>query len=124
MDWSYLRNRVRSFVGLPSVTIKRFPQFPDLYIEFTSELRKVARGSMNVTDGFVTHETHRKQKILDLISLFDSGDLNLVRTCKFVSNRNLRLCLSDTTSPHGAYCHAGLPGSALGFVTPTYRRIS
>ncbi|KAG1784377.1 uncharacterized protein HD556DRAFT_1315135 [Suillus plorans] len=34
---------------------------------------------MNVTDGFVTHETHRKQKILDLISLFDSGDLNLIQ---------------------------------------------
>ncbi|KAG2155199.1 uncharacterized protein EDB93DRAFT_1247690 [Suillus bovinus] len=66
MDWSYLRNR-----------------FPDLYIEFTSELRKVTRGSMNVTDGFMTHETHRKQKILDLISYLQKGVVGVLSTLMF-----------------------------------------
>ncbi|KAG1725293.1 hypothetical protein EDD22DRAFT_961659 [Suillus occidentalis] len=59
MDWSYLRNR-----------------FMDFYIDFTSELWKVARGSMNVTDGFITHSSQRDWKISDLIRLFKSGDLS------------------------------------------------
>lgn len=84
VDWSYLRNRVHSSVTLPPVTAKHHSQFMDFYIDFTSELRKVARGSMNVTDGFITHSSQRDRKISDLIRLFESGDLNKVRTCKYV----------------------------------------
>lgn len=60
----------------------------DFYSDFTSEIRKVARGSMTVTDGFVAHENQRTQKILDLINLFNSGNQAQVRTYKSVSGRS------------------------------------
>jgi large exoprotein involved in heme utilization and adhesion len=61
----------------------------DFYTDFTSEIRKVARGSMTVADGFVTHEDQRKQKkILELIHLFNSGNQAQVRTYKSVSGRS------------------------------------
>ncbi|KAG2092955.1 uncharacterized protein F5147DRAFT_657564 [Suillus discolor] len=45
IDWLYIRNRL-----------------VDCHNDFTSELCKVARGSMNVTDGFVAYKNQRKQK--------------------------------------------------------------
>ncbi|KAG2339306.1 hypothetical protein BDR05DRAFT_1003418 [Suillus weaverae] len=60
--WSYLRNR-----------------FMDFYIDITSEIRKITRGSTSPLAEFVTHEDKKLEKILNLIVALNSGDQKLVQ---------------------------------------------
>ncbi|KAG1735858.1 hypothetical protein EDD22DRAFT_852324 [Suillus occidentalis] len=57
VGWSYLRNR-----------------FLDFYIDMTSKLRKVTRGSTSPLAGFANSEDQKLKKILDLIVALNSTD--------------------------------------------------
>ncbi|KAG0695163.1 hypothetical protein DFH29DRAFT_880206 [Suillus ampliporus] len=62
VGWSYLRN-----------------WFLDFYIDVTSELRKITRGSTSSLAGFVVDEDAKMQKILNLIVVLNSDDQRLVQ---------------------------------------------
>ncbi|KAG2110714.1 hypothetical protein DEU56DRAFT_758365 [Suillus clintonianus] len=64
VGWSYLRNK---------------GQFKDSYIDYTSDLRKVARGSASPLTGFVVSDEHRNQRILDLIILLNSDNVHWIQ---------------------------------------------
>lgn len=51
----------------------------DFYIDITSEIRKITRGSTSPLAGFVTHEDQKLEKILNLIVALNSVDQTLVR---------------------------------------------
>jgi hypothetical protein len=51
----------------------------DFYIDITSEIRKITRGSTSPLAEFVTHEDQKLEKILNLIVALNSGDQKLVR---------------------------------------------
>ncbi|KAG2144248.1 hypothetical protein DEU56DRAFT_754311 [Suillus clintonianus] len=62
VGWSYLHNR-----------------FQDFYIDVTSELRKITRGSTSSLAGFAVDEDVKMQKILELIVTLNSDDQRLVQ---------------------------------------------
>ncbi|KAG2125096.1 hypothetical protein DEU56DRAFT_916704 [Suillus clintonianus] len=62
VGWSYLRNR-----------------FLDFYIDVTSELRKITRGSTSPLAGFAVNEDQKMGKIFDLIVAFNSADRQQVQ---------------------------------------------
>ncbi|KAG0693259.1 hypothetical protein DFH29DRAFT_881584 [Suillus ampliporus] len=64
VGWSYLRNR---------------GQFKDSHIDYTSNLRKVARCSASSLTGFVISKEHRHQRILDLVVLLNSDNVQWVQ---------------------------------------------
>ncbi|KAG2739666.1 hypothetical protein P692DRAFT_20755020 [Suillus brevipes Sb2] len=49
----------------------------DFYIDITSEIRKITRGSTSPLAEFVTHEDQKLEKILNLIIALNSGDQKL-----------------------------------------------
>ncbi|KAG2053012.1 hypothetical protein BDR06DRAFT_1009124 [Suillus hirtellus] len=75
VGWSYLRNR-----------------FPDLYIDTTSELRKITRGSTSPLAGFAANEDERMQKILNLIVALNSNDQDQVQRaiCELIKTQAFR----------------------------------
>ncbi|KAG1738460.1 hypothetical protein EDD22DRAFT_959514 [Suillus occidentalis] len=62
VGWSYLHER-----------------FSDFFIDFTSELRKVIKGSMTPDAGFASNVDHQASKSLHLIDLFNSNNQEMIQ---------------------------------------------